>query len=465
MRAEPPPSFLLVEVGRARGPLAWRVGLLAAAVGTLRLDGGLGVTMAVVGALLVVTELLQPSGEHRKKRVATVTDGELHVDDELVLRRDDATHVEVEPSALEGMTLVRFRRRRGRSLRYRVANDATAYRLLELLGLASPPPPAQFRVAPRSRDTLDLPEALTWAVTAALLLGFLAALGSVGLLLAWGLPFVQMGVRRLLSGSVVVGLEGFVVRAPGLRRMVRYAEVESTSREGDRVRVELCDGGRIELARLKSGDDHELREIDALERRLADALASYRASLSGAAREVERLVAPRGKGADDWLAALVALGDARGSYRDASIPRDVLWTVVEGGATAPLPRVGAAVALLGDLDAEGRDRLVRVAAGCAEPALGRLVADVARADTREGLRDTLERALALEASLGGGARASDERAERARMAAPEADAELETEADLREHRANAEAEAEGEAEAALVVAARGEGARRVARLP
>jgi hypothetical protein len=397
VRAEPPPSFLLIEVGRARGPLAWRLGLLATAAALLSANAALGLLLGAVAALLLVTELLQPSGEHRKGRVASVSGGELHVDDRLVLRRDDATHVEVEPSAIEGMTLVRFRRRRARSLRYRVTDDATAYRLLDLLGLASPPPPAQFRVAPRLQGVLDLPEVLTWAVTIALALGFLASLGGAGLLLAWGLPFVQMGMRRLLSGSVVVGLEGIVVKSPGLRRVVSYAEVDGIVREGDRVHVELREGGRVELARVKSGDEHELREIDALERRLVDAFASYEASRSSAAREVERLVAPRGKGADDWLAALVALGDARGGYRDVSIPRDVLWMVVEGGATAPLPRVGAAVALLGDLDAAGRDRLVRVAAGCAEPALGRLVADVARAETHEALRGALERALALPA--------------------------------------------------------------------
>jgi hypothetical protein len=106
-------------------------------------------------------------------------------------------------------------------------------------------------------------------------------------------------------------------------------------------------------------------------------------------------VSAKEAGDDRFLAA------SRGAshYRQAAVPREQLWDVVEGAAADPSERVLAAEALkTGELDVDERKRLRVAAEHCAEPKV-RIALEQLLDDEVEALAADDEKPRAL--TLGG----------------------------------------------------------------
>jgi hypothetical protein len=128
---------------------------------------------------------------------------------------------------------------------------------------------------------------------------------------------------------------------------------------------------------------HRDEEGPALEKRIREALALHRARNVNAAAAVNR----GGRTTSEWLEAT---SERRPTYREAHVPDEELWNIVEDAAASPTERAGAALALRRELDDAGRHRL-RIAAGaCAEKKLRVALESVAENASDQDLEDILE---------------------------------------------------------------------------
>jgi hypothetical protein len=188
-----------------------------------------------------------------------------------------------------------------------------------------------------------------------------------------------------LPGWVEVGDDGLLVDLREKKRFVPFAELEDAAVFQKR-----------DLGKTFTGVTLKLRSGEALEvpfgedqfgagDRAAELSARIRAKIERyEAREHEEAAALLERGArsvDAWISRLRGLGEgANAGPREAPIPVDRLWRIVESPAAAPPARAGAAVALAARLDDEGKNRL-RVAAGsAAAPRLRVVLESVAEGD-------------------------------------------------------------------------------------
>jgi hypothetical protein len=193
-------------------------------------------------------------------------------------------------------------------------------------------------------------------------------------------PFVALVVAVVVLGAwptrYVVGDDGLLVRWLGRVKFVSYADVTHAAPAGDDVKLSMRSGPSlvVRTGRWRRGkrgtllmrDGDEDRESRSLLSELEPRMERFRVCPS--AREVEALTDRRGRDVSSWLADLQGLLAAK-SYREGAVDPEGLWKVLEDPSAAPRARVGAAVALRGVLDDEGRAR-IRVAA--ATTALGRV---------------------------------------------------------------------------------------------
>ena len=80
------------------------------------------------------------------------------------------------------------------------------------------------------------------------------------------------------------------------------------------------------------------------------------------------MVARQGRSVDAWMTGLRGVLSNR-DYRTPSVTAETLWRIAEDPAASPSARAGAATALRGTLDAQGRERILAAAKASASPKL------------------------------------------------------------------------------------------------
>jgi hypothetical protein len=169
-----------------------------------------------------------------------------------------------------------------------------------------------------------------------------------------------------LPGRLEIGADGLLVDWRGKKRYVSFADLVDSppyaeSMMGKRmigVSLVLRSGERVKvpIGEDQFGADKKVAELS---RRVRAALERYAHHEHGA----DAVALARGdRTAEAWLARLRAMSDeANAAPREAPVPADRLWGIVEDPAAPASARAGAAFALAPKLDDDGKSRL-RVAA-------------------------------------------------------------------------------------------------------
>jgi hypothetical protein len=208
---------------------------------------------------------------------------------------------------------------------------------------------------------------------AAVVLSIAAVASWLGVHAAFGatpfLGMVAVVALFVLPARLVVGADGIAHRWLFFRRFIDYADVSTVTRyrrgkeEGLSILLESNETVRIPI---ESGGISETGHAAAIEERVNEALDAWQRG--GAVADEARL--GRGERAlSDWITALKAMGaGADAGPRQAPVPRDRLWRIVEDPRADHAARAAAAVALGGGEDEE-RARLRVVAEATAAPRL------------------------------------------------------------------------------------------------
>jgi hypothetical protein len=224
-------------------------------------------------------------------------------------------------------------------------------------------------------ETVFSAVAVTWttrvavAAMALLPVAFLTALlnvriGDVGLAAALATYIATaLGSVALLRrvSRIKVGIDGVYVMGSGPATFYAWSSVDQVRADG--VDVMLRRRGKVVLRLQLHGADQT--RSGALAVRFADAMAAAELARDDPSHvHAAHAVSAAAVGNDRFLASTHGATD----YRQAAVPRDQLWEVVEGAAAEPSARVLAAEALATSaLDADDRARLRIAAEHCAEP--------------------------------------------------------------------------------------------------
>ena len=208
-------------------------------------------------------------------------------------------------------------------------------------------------------------------------------------------------VRSLVPTSLRVGPDGLLIRSLGLTRYVAYGDLErvdayaSWSKSQERgVDLRLTSGERIRLIVSVMGIPWGTTyTATAVRQRILEAKAAHDAEAMG--EEDGAILGPLARGEREvgaWVRALRAMGSgASAGMREAAVPRDGLWQVLESPRRSLTARAAAAVAL-SEAEAPERARVAALAGAVAEPRLRRVI-EVA-GQQEEGREAALEEALA-----------------------------------------------------------------------
>ena len=210
---------------------------------------------------------------------------------------------------------------------------------------------------------------------------FLAALSvtSIGMILY---AFNQM-IR------VSVGADGVRIRHLLQRpRFVPFSAIEEALTDGRDITLRLADGEKIVMHHPAGKGFKPLAFADRAEdgRKLVERIEAQVEAHRTRANADATLFARAGRETAQWVRDVVRAGASdrnEASYRTAAVPSDALWRIVENAAAPATARAGAAVALRGALDEEGRVRLRATADACAAPKLRVALEAVASRDAED----------------------------------------------------------------------------------
>lgn len=274
--------------------------------------------------------------------------------------------------------------------------ESSAESLVQAIG----PRRARFRIAlPTSTRFFA---ALAIAAVPSFVLGVATHAPAVGVFaLAAGSLFWALVLTLLLwlvPGTAIVGADGVTTSFFFVRRFLSFrevAEVSSRFRSAGHVDsiLVLKRGGRRWLVARETPDTEADRGTEgrALLSHLVTAFSLWQQRVRGAA-ELSELVAPSGRTASDWRAALQALVQGTG-YRAASVSAERLAAILDDPAADRRARIGAAAALVRVGDDALRARVRVAAATSADADLRETMLAVAESDTDDRLDDALRRAL------------------------------------------------------------------------
>jgi hypothetical protein len=339
--------------------------LLTALAAMLTLSSALG------AALLV-------KGPPRRTDIAIDDEG-LHVGGSLAVARDDIASVRLASARSATVEVVP---RTGPSLELTLASVYQADEAVAALGRS---PVTALRVE-KSSPALDRVAGLLDGSAAGLLAA--VALGAAFAVISpwlFAMFMAAYAVELATRTAIEVGRDGVLLTGGGKRRFVSFTDVKEVGSDAY---------GAIAFV-LRSGDpivaNAGSRERGAmLLKRIQRCRHLAGGEISDAnARQVllqdDRPLAER-------LPELRKLGRAdQASYRDASVPREQLWRIVEDTTLEASTRVGAAVALSSELADPDRARLRVVAEATASPRTRVALEEVA-AETSDDAR--LEEVLA-----------------------------------------------------------------------
>lgn len=219
--------------------------------------------------------------------------------------------------------------------------------------------------------------------------GWFLVLGPGGLL-AMVLALI---VYLNLPGWLHVGTDGVWIDSRGSRQYVPFADIDDAPPYAEDVMGKRMIG--VALA-LRSGVSIKVpigEDQFGADKRVAELSAGIRAALEtfrrSSTEDDAASLEPRDRSAEAWLARLRSFGEgANAGPREAPIPVDRLWRIVEDPHAIPAVRAGAAVALARGLDAEGKQRLRVVAGSTAAPHL-RIALEAAAEDDEDAVSAAL----------------------------------------------------------------------------
>lgn len=226
-------------------------------------------------------------------------------------------------------------------------------------------------------------------VLAPLMKGWFIALGPGGLL-AMVLGLI---VYLNLPGWIHLGTDGVLIDWRGDRQYVPFADIEDAPPYSEDVMGKKMIGVALALRsgasiKVPVGEDQfgADKRVEELSTRIRAALDAYRRCTT---EDDAASLEPGSRSTAAWLARLRGFGEgANAGPREAPIPVDRLWRIVEDPHATPPVRAGAAVALARSLDAEGKHRLRVVASDTAAPHL-RIALDAAASDDDDAVSAAL----------------------------------------------------------------------------
>lgn len=312
---------------------------------------------------------------------------------ELVLRRSAVRHGHV--LRRDDRIFVRLGRMLG-SVDIEVADEEEGNALLAAMRLDAAHSVAQY---PMTHGTWrgSLVRAVL-GVLPVLLVPLLGVLGALPLqlflasLLASSVATVLYALNQMLRVSV--GADGVRVRHLLQRaRFVPFSAIEDAVTDGRDITLRLAGGEEIVMHHPAGRSSKRLGFTDRAEegRKLVERIkAQVEAHRSSTAADPATF-ARSGRETAQWVRDVVSAADVNASYRTPAVPPDELWRIVEDAAAPATARAGAAVALRGGLDEEGRVRLRATADACAAPRLRVALETVASGeDDEEELCGALE---------------------------------------------------------------------------
>jgi hypothetical protein len=200
-----------------------------------------------------------------------------------------------------------------------------------------------------------------------------------------------------------VGTDGVGMRWLGRSRFIGYDAIRAVTRFERRTGRSTLAG--LTLA-LRSGEEVSVpvnsagwadpHEIAAIDERIREAMDVFR---TGGVAADAALLRRGDRALTDWIVALRSLGaGANADMRTAPVARERLFRILEDPSIAPVDRAAAAIALGGDLDADGRARLGAVAGSIAAPKLRILLEKASSAPDPAELEATLAELAELDPS-------------------------------------------------------------------
>jgi hypothetical protein len=208
---------------------------------------------------------------------------------------------------------------------------------------------------------------------------------------------VSLLVYLNLPGRVTVGADGIFIDWRGKRvRFVAFTDLEGACVYRERTMGKVMVGvaaalGSGEVVKVLIGEDQfgASARAAALAARIELSLEAHRR----VTEDVDTSMLRRGdRTAEAWLARLRGLGEgANAGPREAPIPPDRLFRIVESANAEPEARAAAALALVPTLDEGGKTRLRIAAESTAAPML-RVALECAASGDDEGALDALEKA-------------------------------------------------------------------------
>ena len=171
--------------------------------------------------------------------------------------------------------------------------------------------------------------------------------------------------------KLTVGADGIAVDRPLRHRFVPFGRLASVALSPSAVDLVLTDGSRVR-ARASTLTDVQQGDLRA---RIDAALAAFHCGL-GVALPLARLDR-EGRPLAAWRAALQAIPEHDGTYRDALPTRAQLFEVLESAASPAERRLGAALSLSASNEAAASARIRVAAEACANPRVRVALARVA----------------------------------------------------------------------------------------
>jgi hypothetical protein len=185
---------------------------------------------------------------------------------------------------------------------------------------------------------------------------------------------------------VSVGADGVRVRHLLQRaRFVPFSAIEESVTDGRDITLRLAGGEEIVMHHPAGRSSRWLGFTDRadegqkLVERIKAQVEAHRSSTAADPATFAR----SGRETAQWVRDVVSAADVNASYRTPAVPPDELWRIVEDAGAPATARAGAAVALRGGLDEEGRVRLRATADACAAPRLRVALETVASGDDDE----------------------------------------------------------------------------------
>lgn len=220
--------------------------------------------------------------------------------------------------------------------------------------------------------------------------GFIA-LGPVGLLAM----VLSLVVYLNLPGRLHLGADGVLVDWRNEQRFVPFSEIGDAPPYAEDVMGKRMIG--VEL-RLRDGQSLKLpigEDQFGADERVRTLSIAIRAAIEKY-RKIEAVddagfLARGERSKDEWLSRLRGFGEgANAGPREAPIPVDRLWRIVEDPSAGVTSRAGAAVALSRALDTAGKERLRIAAEASAAPHL-RVAIEAAATGDEEAVSEALDK--------------------------------------------------------------------------